>query len=83
MSNELSSPTEADFGRVLEDVGGLKQQIKNLEVDTASLKAENKGWIKKWAFISECWPAPLLSPKLLKKLWTPGLIYCGTTITRS
>jgi hypothetical protein len=48
MSNELSSATEADFGRVLEDVGGLKQQIKNLEVDTASLKAENKGWIKKW-----------------------------------
>jgi hypothetical protein len=28
MPNELSSATEADFGRVLEDVGGLKQQIK-------------------------------------------------------
>jgi hypothetical protein len=33
---------------VLEDVGGLKQQIKSLELDTASLKAENKGWIKKY-----------------------------------
>ena len=48
MSNELSSPTEADFGRVFEDVVGLKQQIKNLELDTASLKAENMECIKKW-----------------------------------
>ena len=67
MSNELSSPTEADFGRVLEDVGGLKQQIKNLELDTASLKAENKGWMKKWGVYLGALASAVAVPKAAKE----------------
>ena len=40
---------------------------KTLELDTASLKAENKGGLKNGAFIWDCWPAPLLSPKAAKE----------------
>ena len=58
---------EADFGRVLEDVGGLKQQIKNLEVDTASLKAENKRWIKKWGVYLGVLASAVAVPKAAKE----------------
>jgi hypothetical protein len=67
MPDELSSPTEADFGRVLEEVGGLKQQTKNLEVDTASLNAENKGWIKKWGVYLGVLASPVAVPKAAKE----------------
>jgi hypothetical protein len=67
MPNELSSPTDADFGRVLEDVVGLKQQIKNLELDTASLKTENKGWIKKWGVYLGVLASNVAVPKAAKE----------------
>ena len=55
---------------MLEDVGGPKQQIKNLELDNASLKAENKGWIKKSGIYLGLLASAVAVPKAAKETWT-------------
>ena len=52
---------------MLEDVGGLKQQIKNLELHTASLKAANKGRMKKCGVFLGVLASAVAVPKAAKE----------------
>jgi hypothetical protein len=44
----MSTIQPFDLPRIVEDLGGLKEQVKTLQLEVEAAKKESSGWIKKW-----------------------------------
>ena len=67
MPSKPASSTQSDLSHVLEDIGGLKERIKDLESAVETAKTENKGWIKKWGVYLGVLASVVAVPKAAKE----------------